>query len=176
MSLVALHHPSLLIDLAYATPDNFTGRVLYNTAEQCTAKMDEIAALALYRAADLAEGLGRRLKVLDAFRPISIQEELWAVRPDPEFVADPAIGSDHSRGTAVDLTLTDLSGGALDMGTAFDEASAESHHGVTTLSQAAQLNRAVLLGIMTAAGFQLNRYEWWHYSLPNSELFPLRER
>ena len=175
MSLVNLDHPAIDIDLAYATVNNFTDQILYTTPDQCTAKLDKIAAEALYRAADMAAGIGLRILVLDAFRPVSVQEKLWAVRPDPEFVANPALGSDHSRGTAIDLTLTTEQGRVLDMGTDFDAALKQSHHGRTDLSPVAQANRATLLGLMTAAGFELNWYEWWHYNLPNSSLFPLLE-
>jgi D-alanyl-D-alanine dipeptidase len=173
MSLVELKHPHIGIQLAYATTENFTGRVLYQTEEQCTARLTEVAALAFYRAADLAAGLGLKLLVLDAYRPQSVQVELWDFRPDPEFVTDPAVGSDHTRGTAIDLTLTNQNGDHFDMGTDFDAALEQSHHGRTDLAREAQTNRALLLGVMNAAGFELNPFEWWHYSLPNSKLFPL---
>jgi D-alanyl-D-alanine dipeptidase len=173
MGLVELKHPHIDIELAYATTENFTGQILYKSADECTARLHEVAALAFYRAADLAAGLGLRLLVLDGYRPPSVQDKLWAIRPDPEFVTDPAIGSDHSRGTAIDLTLTNEAGEHFDMGTDFDAALVQSHHGRTDLNQSAQQNRALLLGVMNAAGFELNPFEWWHYSLPNSRLFPL---
>lgn len=174
MSLVEVSHPSISVDLIYATADNFTGKVLYTTPEQCKATLDEVAAQALYRAADMAEQIGLRIKVYDAYRPVSIQWKLWEIRPDQEFVTDPKLGSDHSRGTAVDLTLMDAAGDELDFGTSFDDASKLSHHGRTDLPVEAQRNRATLLGLMTAAGFELNWFEWWHYSLPNSHLYPLK--
>jgi D-alanyl-D-alanine dipeptidase len=79
--------------------------------------------------------------------------------------ADPRRGSPHSMGAAVDLTLIDAAGKELDMGTGFDAFTPLSYHGVTDISAEAQRNRAILLGIMTAAGWDFFRNEWWHYQL-----------
>jgi len=173
MTLVALTPPAFDVDiaLAYATDDNVTGARIYARAE---AQLHPEAAAALRRAIDLAAPLGLRLRIFDAFRPVEAQWRLWAAFPDPEFVADPRIGSCHSRGVAVDMTLIDAaSGTALDMGTPFDDFTALSHHGRRDLTPEVQRNRALLLGIMTAAGWNWNRFEWWHYQLFEPERFPL---
>lgn len=151
------------IALAYAGPDNFTGRPVYTPGAGCFLHAD--AAAALRRAATLADAMGLHLKLLDAFRPAEAQWALWAHTPDPEFLADPRRGSDHSRGIAVDLTLT-RDGRDLDMGTAFDAFTPLSHHGVTGIGAEALRNRSVLLGLMAAAGWRHNPHEWWHYQLP----------
>ena len=102
------------------------------------------------------------------------QWRLWEAFPDPEFVADPRQGSCHSRGVAVDMTLLDASSGAaLDMGTPFDDFTARSHHGRRDLPVEVQRNRALLLGIMTAAGWDWMHSEWWHYQLFEPERYPL---
>lgn len=151
------------LDLAYATADNLTGRPIYGRAA-CFLHMD--AATLLARAVGLARPLGLRLRIFDAFRPAEAQWALWNACPDPDFIADPRRGSPHSMGAAVDLTLVDAtSGAALDMGTGFDAITPESHHGVLSISPEAQRNRALLLGIMTAAGWDFFRNEWWHYQL-----------
>ena len=153
----------LEIDLLYATPLNFTGRPIYRRAG-CYLHPD--TALLLARAAELARGLGVRLRVFDAFRPAEAQWVLWRHLPDPAYIADPRRGSPHSMGAAVDLTLVDAaSGRALDMGTGFDDMRPLSWHGDTSISAGAQRNRALLLGLMTAAGFDFFRNEWWHYQL-----------
>lgn len=167
LPLVEVSHPNIRSDLAYATTQNFTGRVLY---QNDTALLRPEAAAALYRVADAAGEMGLKVVVLDAYRPVSVQKELWAVRPDPDYVADPAIGSDHSRGTAVDLTLEDK-GGILDMGTDFVAPVVQSHHGRQDITAAAITNRLVLASLMTNAGFLLNPLEWWHYALPAQEDF-----
>lgn len=153
------------IALAYATPGNFTGRPVYRRAD-CWLLPE--AAERLRAAVALARPLGLRFRIFDAFRPAEAQWALWTHTPDPEFLADPRRGSNHSRGAAVDLTLVDGAGRALDMGTAFDAFTPLSHHGCTALSAEAQRNRALLLGLMTAAGWDWYRYEWWHYQLPDA--------
>lgn len=155
------------IDMVYATDRTFTGSAVYGRA--ACFLLPEAAGL-LRKAVAIARPLGLRLKVLDAFRPAEAQWVLWNHTPNPEFIADPRRGSPHSMGAAVDLTLVDAaSGDELDMGTPFDDLRALSHHGVTEgISPQAQDNRLRLLGIMTAAGFDFYRNEWWHYQLFNA--------
>ena len=98
---------------------------------------------------------------------------LWNKFPDPEFLADPRRGSPHSRGVAVDLTLIEAGGAELDMGTGFDDFTARAHHGSLAVPAAAQRNRALLLGLMTAAGWDFYRNEWWHYQLFDARRYPL---
>jgi D-alanyl-D-alanine dipeptidase len=98
---------------------------------------------------------------------------LWNASPDPEFVADPAKGGPHNRGVALDLTLLDANGRELDMGTAFDALTPLSHHGRTDVPLQAQRNRLLLLGLMTAAGFEFYTNEWWHYQLFNARDYPV---
>ncbi|WP_420345965.1 D-alanyl-D-alanine dipeptidase [Pelagibius sp.] len=173
MSLVEIAPPAFDVDLdiAYASTANFTGRPIYGRA---VAQLHPEAAAALTRAIDLAAALGLRFTVFDAFRPVEAQWQLWEAYPDPQFIADPRRGSNHSRGIAVDLTLIDAaSGAALDMGTPFDDFSPLAHHGHRDLSREVQRNRAILLGLMTAAGWDWYRYEWWHYQLFDSQRYPL---
>ncbi|HLO78810.1 MAG TPA: D-alanyl-D-alanine dipeptidase [Magnetospirillum sp.] len=161
------------IALAYATADNFTGRPVYAAQAGCFLHAE--AATLLRRAAELARPLGLRLRVLDAFRPSEAQWVLWNHSPDPEFLADPRRGSLHSMGAAVDLTLVRRdTGQALDMGTAFDAFTPRSHHGDQAIGAEAQRNRHLLLGIMTTAGWDHYKNEWWHYQLPAArDKFPL---
>jgi zinc D-Ala-D-Ala dipeptidase len=161
------------IDLVYATPQNLSGAVIY-TSPACY--LHEKAAELLKKSVHLAEPLGLKLKIFDAFRPSEAQWALWNACPDPEFVADPRRGSPHTRGVAIDLTLLDSSGKELEMGTGFDETVPQSHHGVTDVSVAAQRNRFTLLGIMMAAGWDNYRNEWWHYQMFNSRDYPLIEQ
>ena len=151
------------IDIAYATVHNFTGKPVYRRAA-CYLHAD--TAELVRRAVELAAPLGYRLKILDAFRPSEAQWKLWEHCPDPDYIADPRRGSPHSMGAAVDLTLVDATGGReLDMGTGFDDMRPASWHGATDVPIQAQRNRLTLLGLMTAAGFDFFRNEWWHYQL-----------
>lgn len=160
----------ILLDLAYATARNITGRPVYRRA-LCYLHAD--AAARLDQAVALARALDLRLKIFDAFRPSEAQWALWNARPDPDFLADPRRGSPHSRGAAIDVTLVDSAGAELDMGTGFDAFTPLSHHASTAISTAAQRNRFLLLGLMTAAGWDFYRNEWWHYQLFDARRYPL---
>jgi D-alanyl-D-alanine dipeptidase len=172
MALVAVTEADFDIEirLAYAGADNFTGRPVYARA-LCYLHRD--AAAALGRAVAAARRLDLRLRVLDAFRPTEAQWRLWQSRPDPSFLADPRRGSPHSRGVAVDLTLIDRHGAPLDMGCGFDELSARAHHDHSGVSANAQRNRFILLGLMSAAGWDFYMKEWWHYQLFDARRYPL---
>lgn len=172
MSLVEITPPAfdVVIDLAYATPRNITGAPIYRHVR---CYLHEAAAEHLARAVSLAAAQGLRFKIFDAFRPTEAQWRLWNARPDPEFVADPRTGSPHSRGVAVDLTLLDGTGAQLDMGTGFDAFTPRSHHGDPEVPAEAQRNRTLLLGLMTAAGWDFYCNEWWHYQLFDAHRFPL---
>ena len=172
MALVSITPEShkVQIRLAYASSDNFTGRPVYARAD-CYLHAEAAALLA--RAVALAQAIGHRILIFDAFRPSEAQWALWNHTPDPEFLADPRRGSPHSRGAAVDLTLTDADGAELDMGTPFDAFTPASHHAAPGVSAEAQRNRALLLGVMTAAGWDFYRNEWWHYQLFDARSYPL---
>ena len=158
------------IRLAYASSDNFTGRPIYAAAD-CYLHQD--AEALLRRAIDLASAIGLGVLIFDAFRPSEAQWALWNHTPDPDFLADPRRGSPHSRGAAIDLTLIEADGVALDMGTDFDAFTPTSHHGAMDISSEAQRNRAILMGIMTSAGWDFYRNEWWHYQMFNARRYPV---
>ncbi len=160
----------VVVDLAYAGNNNFTGKPVYRR-NACYLRPE--AEAQLVRAAALAGEHGLRLKILDAFRPTEAQWALWNHTPDPEFLADPRKGSPHSRGVAVDLTLVDGEGCELDMGTAFDAFTPLSHHGNTAVPKEAQRNRYLLLGIMVSAGWDCYLMEWWHYQMFSPRSYPL---
>ena len=164
----AMH--DVLIDLIYAGADNFTGQVIY---EHPLCFLHPQAEACLRKAVAAARELGLRLKVLDAFRPQEAQEALWAVAPLPGYVADPAKGSNHTRGVAIDLTLVGADEQVLDMGTPVDTMTAASHHFYAGHCAAVQINRARLLTVMLEAGFLHHPQEWWHYQLPDAHDFPL---
>lgn len=167
--------PAVAVDLRYAGPDNFAGRPLYAGLD--CAWLHRLAADALMRANDrlAAEAPGHRLLVLDALRPHRVQVALWQHLEGSElrrYLADPAIGSMHSFGMALDVTLLDPAGAELDMGSSFDEMHERSHpqheqdhldRGVLAPDQVAR--RALLRRCMGAAGFAGIATEWWHFDL-----------
>jgi len=170
LMLVREESHAVQIDLIYAGPHNFTGKTLYPHA---LCLLHPQAEAALRQAVALAARMKLTLKLFDAFRPQQAQEALWAVAPLPGYIADPAVGSNHTRGIALDLTLVDAEGLELDMGTPVDTLHQASHHFHSAHPADVQLNRARLLAVMLEAGFEHYGHEWWHYQLPEAERFPL---
>jgi zinc D-Ala-D-Ala dipeptidase len=163
----------LQIDLRYAGPNNLLGRDLYG-AHDC-AWLHADAADALQRAARrlAREHPHLRLRVLDAARPQRVQELFWAHvegTPMQAYFAPPERGSIHSFGMAVDVTLADLQGRELDMGTPFDDTTELSHPALEAqflrsgALHAQQLaHRELLRGALLAEGWQGIPTEWWHF-------------
>jgi len=157
------------LDIRYAGSDNFTGAPIYARA---ACFLNEEAADLLEKAIELARIAGYRFKLFDGFRPTEAVQALWDHTPNPAYLAPPSSGSPHARGAAIDLTLLDSAGKELEMGTGFDAMTELSHHGAVDISAAAQKNRAILLGLMTAAGWDFYGNEWWHYQLFRPRRYP----
>lgn len=153
--------PGILLDIRYATPNNFTGRPQYPTA---AAYMRRQPANALKAVQEELARKGLCLRIFDAYRPYSVSCALWKVAPDKRYVANPKRGSHHNRGIAADLTLADLrTGKELDMGTGFDNFTDSAHHDFTALPRQVLANRQLLKNIMWKHGFNFVPTEWWHY-------------
>lgn len=143
---LAVIFPDLEIELKYACADNITGKAIYQQA-RCLLHKDAITALA--KSISIAQLSGLQLVIYDAYRPQQAQAMLWQACPDPQYVVDVTVGSNHSRGTAIDLTLRDEHGNILDMGAGFDEMHERSHAYHPSVPPAAQRNRLLLNAIMT---------------------------
>lgn len=165
-------HPGAALDIRYATQDNFTHQQVYAQA-RCALRRS--AATRLAAAASEFEGLGYRLKIYDCYRPLSVQRKFWALVPDERFVADPAKGSRHNRGAAVDVTLTDAQGRELEMPTGFDDFSERAARNWAGASAAAAKNRALLEQVMKKHGFVGLPSEWWHFDAQGWEKCPLED-
>jgi D-alanyl-D-alanine dipeptidase len=149
-------------DMKYATEDNFLKAKVYDCAE-CYLRLKTVAALVEANKEFIKKGY--RIKLFDCYRPLDIQKKMWKIVSNPQYVADPAKGSIHNRGGAVDITLVDANYNELDMGTPFDFFGKEASHGYAKLSDEVISNRIVLKSIMTAAHFDSFESEWWHYNL-----------
>ncbi|MFZ1706063.1 MAG: M15 family metallopeptidase [Saprospiraceae bacterium] len=152
----------ILIDLRYATENNFMKQKIYDCGRCFLRK--EIAEKIFAIQTDLKERYGFGLKLFDCYRPSEYQEKLWEIKPDPNYVTPPKKGSVHSRGMAVDLTIVDKKGNELNMGTAFDYFGAEAHTDFQDLPDEVLKNRQLLKKMMENYGFKGIRTEWWHYS------------
>ena len=148
-----------MIDNRYATTDNVTGIRLYPAN---TIYLERSAAERLARVQDSLRRQGIGLKVFDGYRPLAIQKALWKVKPDPQYVADPAKGSRHNRGSAVDVTLVDAAGRERPMPSAFDEFSERSHLAFMDTDGDLIANRETLQKAMRSEGFLPLATEWWH--------------
>jgi D-alanyl-D-alanine dipeptidase len=163
--------PGLFLDLRYASKNNFTGRVLYAGRPRNTW-LRKPAADALDSVLSDLKAMQLGLKIFDAYRPYSVTVALWEQEPDPRYAADPAKGSGHNRGIAVDLTLVDLkTGDALQMPTGFDNFSDSAHQDFMDLPPAAIHDRALLKTVMEKHGFIALPTEWWHFSWPDPAHF-----
>lgn len=147
-------------ELKYATPDNFLKQAVYDCGECYLRKS---TAEALVKANEAFKQLGYRIKLFDCYRPLSVQKKMWKILPGTHYVANPAKGSKHNRGAAVDLTLVDAQGKELNMGTPFDFFGKEAHHTYTEHSKEVLENRKLLKETLDKYNFKSIYSEWWHY-------------
>ncbi|MBE7173325.1 MAG: M15 family metallopeptidase [Williamsia sp.] len=164
--------PGLMLDLRYATKNNFMHQNLYPALTTTYLRRAAVQALDSVEKELRTVGLG--LKIFDAYRPYSVTRKMWELIGDERYVANPAKGSGHNRGTTVDLTLVQLATGQeLDMGTGFDNFSDTAHHTFTHLPEEVLHNRKLLRTTMERHGFVALETEWWHYSLAGSGNYDL---
>lgn len=154
-----------LYDMKYATENNFLKAKVYDCPE-CYLRLKTVQALIAANKAFIKKGY--RIKLFDCYRPLDIQKRMWKIVSNPEYVADPAKGSIHNRGGAVDITLVDQKGKELDMGTPFDFFGIEASHNYEKLSKKVKNNRMLLKRIMTENKFNSLASEWWHYNLKSA--------
>ncbi|MEP7147863.1 MAG: M15 family metallopeptidase [Acidobacteriota bacterium] len=158
---------TIKLDIRYATDNNFVGRAVYPEGR---AFLQKPAAKAVANVHKQLRKQGLGLVIFDGYRPWTITKLFWDVVPEEKrkFVADPAKGSKHNRGCAVDLSIFDLKTGELiDMPSGYDEfteRASPNYSGGTTKQRA---NRDVLRKLMEAEGFTVNPNEWWHFDYKN---------
>ena len=155
--------PGLIVRLAYATNDNVAGRALYPADAKCLLRKSVAERLAL-AARELKKRAKLRLIAWDCTRPAEAQAALWKAHPQPGAVADPARGSLHERGVAIDLGLAGLDGRPAEMPTKFDEFGPRAAADAPLPDGPAKAHRDALGAAMYAAGFRVNPKEWWHFS------------
>jgi D-alanyl-D-alanine dipeptidase len=170
---LALIDSTIVQDVRYATTNNFTGKVLYPTSKVYLRK----AAAEKLSSANkfLKEKYNYRIKIFDGYRPLSVQKKLWEMVPDERYVADPAKGSRHNRGAAVDITIIDSTGNELEMGTGYDDFTEKAHPFYQNISSAAKHNRNLLREIMISFGFEPFETEWWHFDFKGWENFSIQD-
>lgn len=158
---------NFLIDIKYATSDNFTGQKVYPLE---IAVIYKETALKLIEANNRFREDGYRIKVWDAYRPVHVQQIFWDVYPDPKFVArppsldDPNPRPSHCNGMSVDITLVDENGIELEMPSEFDDFSDRASADYPHMSSEARRNVDYLIEVMEDCGFKNYSGEWWHFN------------
>ena len=170
---VAAMDRTIRLDIRYATTDNFLSTKVYDAPR---AFLQRPAAEALLRAHRELRKQGYGILIHDAYRPWYVTKIFWdATPPDKhDFVADPAQGSRHNRGCAVDMTLYDLrTGHAVEMPSVYDEMSERAHPDYKGGTQEQRRLRDLLRAVMEALGFTVNPVEWWHFDYKDWNSYPI---
>jgi D-alanyl-D-alanine dipeptidase len=154
--------PDAVIDLRYATPNNFVGVSMYPADARCL--VHESMAPGLAAAAAVLRPGGEVLAFWDCYRPHDVQVRMFEAVPDPNWVARPGpYARSHEAGRSVDVTIAN-GGGLVEMGTDFDDFTPRAFAYATEgVSAAAQANRARLRDAMKAGGLTVYKGEWWHF-------------
>jgi len=175
--------PDAIVDLRYATTNNFTGERLYPVGARCLVHESMVPGLRV--AADRLRRDGYLLVFWDCYRPHTVQVRMFQIVPDPSWVARPGpYARSHEAGRSVDVTLAYADPGRacdagqrvhnhcrLTMGTGFDDFSDRAHAYATSgVSTAAQSNRALLRSAMNAGGITVYSGEWWHFDGPGAKV------
>jgi D-alanyl-D-alanine dipeptidase len=165
--------PTIKLDIRYATTNNFLGTPLYT---QARAFLQRPAAEALVRANAELKPQGYGLIIHDGYRPWYVSEIFWKATPDDKkiFVADPAKGSLHNRGCAVDLSLYDLkTGQEVQMPSGYDEMTNRAFSNYAGGTPEENARRAILKEAMEKQGFVVNPKEWWHFDYKDWKLYSI---
>lgn len=165
--------PTIHLDIRYATTHNFLGTPLYS---QARAFMERPAAEAVVRANRSLKPFGYGLLIHDAYRPWYVTKVFWDATPDPmkKFVADPAEGSRHNRGCAVDITFYDLkTGKEVPMTGVYDEMSDRSYPNYPGGTSLERWRRDLLRQAMEDQGFKVYEFEWWHFDYQDWQKYPI---
>ncbi len=162
--------PGISVDIRYATPDNFMKETLYPEA-RCLLRRE--SAEKVLRVQQKLEKQGLSLKIFDAYRPLSVQKKMWAKFPLEGYVANPAKGSNHNRGAAIDVTLVDKNGKELPMPSAYDEFSERAHFDYAGGTDEERRNRQTLREAMQSEGFVGISTEWWHFDDKDAKQYPV---
>jgi len=161
--------PGIILDIRYATANNFTKEVIYKQAKAYARKP---VAEALKKAQETFATYGVGIKVFDAYRPYSATVKFYEVYKDTTYVASPYRGSRHNRGCAIDMTLVDLKTGKdLKMPTEFDSFKKEAWPSTPVKDAEVKKNRDLIISVMAKHGFKVNSSEWWHFDFVGWQKF-----
>lgn len=164
---------TIKLDIRYATANNFVGRAVYPEAR---AFLQRPAAVALVRVHRMLKKEGLGIVIFDGYRPWTITKLFWDVVSEDKrkYVADPAKGSKHNRGCAVDLSIYELeTGNLMAMPSGFDEFTERASPDYKGGNDHERANRDKLRRMMEAEGFTVNPNEWWHFDYKDWEQYAI---
>jgi D-alanyl-D-alanine dipeptidase len=165
--------PAIKLDIRYASSNNFLGTAVYT---QARAFLQRPAAEALLRAEHEVEASGYGFIIHDGYRPWYVTKIFWDATPQDKkiFVANPAKGSKHNRGCAVDLSLYDLkTGKEVQMPSGYDEMTERAYADFKGGTDGERALRSLLRKAMERQGFRVNKEEWWHFDYKEWKLYPI---
>ncbi len=170
---IDLYIPSIVLDIRYATDNNFTNQKIYESAK---AFLRKPVADSLLKVQNELQMNGIGLKIFDAYRPYSATVKLFEICPDTTYAASPSKGSKHNTGCAVDVSLIYLkTGKELDMPTQYDDFTKRASHSYDKLPPQVKNNRKLLRETMEKYGFIAYHAEWWHYTFIKTREFELMD-
>jgi D-alanyl-D-alanine dipeptidase len=176
--LKKIEGPFFQIDLRYNTENNFLKKNVYKefALQECWVNSD--LSKKLEELPKILEEKKVKLVFWDCFRPLAVQEAMWKIVPNSNYVAHPKTGSNHNRGIAVDVGLADENGTLLTMPSEFDTFSPQSSpHFICPQNEKQKCaNRDLLIKIMATIGLKPLNSEWWHYQLPKGKAYPLLQK
>ena len=165
--------PNLVLDIRYATENNFTKEKIYNLAKAYARKP---VAEALRKAQAEFKKHGFGIKVFDAYRPYAATVKFYEVYRDTTYVASPYRGSRHNRGCAIDMTIYDLKTGKdLPMPTEYDSFRKEAWPSTSVKDPVIKKNRDLIISVMEKHGFKVNSSEWWHFDFVGWKKFDVMD-
>ncbi|MDO8265867.1 MAG: M15 family metallopeptidase [Candidatus Saccharibacteria bacterium] len=159
---VSINDPRIILDLRYTTTNNIANKIISNIKE---LRLEKNAGSMLIVAVNKLYEAGYKLVIWDSYRSEATQSELRLVCSDDNFVA---LYSNHCLGLAIDVTLADVKGKLLDMGTDFDDFISKANSNARNVSQLVKNNRKILKDAMESNGFEQDKHEWWHFDFCTS--------
>ncbi|HZW38637.1 MAG TPA: M15 family metallopeptidase [Ignavibacteriaceae bacterium] len=165
--------PGIVLDIKYATADNFTHNIVYSQPK-AYARLE--VAKALKRVQEELEKYGLGLKIFDAYRPYRFTVKFYELIRDSVFVASPWKGSRHNRGCAIDLTMIELSTKKeVEMPTPYDDFTDKAAAFYDNITPEARSDRAILQNVMVKNGFMIYNGEWWHFDFHDFQNYELMD-
>ena len=165
--------PGIVLDIRYATENNFTKEKIYNLPRAYARKP---VAESLKKAQEEFKSLGFGIKIFDAYRPYAATVNFYEVYKDTTYVASPYRGSRHNRGCAIDMTLIDLkTGKELPMPTEYDSFRKEAWPTTPVKDPVIKKNRDLIISVMEKHGFKVNSSEWWHFDFIGWQKFDVMD-